>query len=293
MTKTYVIDSGMNGYGMMYPETPDVHKLMITHGQAGFFSCSTIAMQDIVIWSREHKKLPDIVDRHQQYAHYKVWALDSLIGHFFLENDNPIDCKEWFELTNDFTRELQYVDYRTLNFNMLNQFRDKYFAPSKYVSEIFTNLIRKYDIDFSNTCAVVFRGNDKQREMQIAPYSEFIHKAQEVNDSIFKMKGLSDTKGMRYFVLPDETEFLQAFTQSVPNSFCPSEVAHMPKQDSAVFYETPKPDRANQAANFLAALIVASRCKHLIIHSGNVALWSVIYRGNCDNVHQIREGVWL
>lgn len=230
MTKTYVIDSGHNGFGMEYPNNGVKHKLLVTHN-AGFFSCSTIALQDIVIWAREHGKLPDEVDRHQQYMHYKVWAHDTLIGHFFAETDADIDCSKWFELSEN--KELQYVDYRTLNFPILNQFRDKYFAPSKYVNEIVYNLIRKYDIDFDNTCAVVYRGNDKAREMQIAPYSEFIHKAQEVNDSIFKMKGLSGH--MKYFVLPDETEFLEAFTKSVPNSFCPSDVAHMPKQDSAVF----------------------------------------------------------
>ena len=271
---------------MEYPKEGQ-SKLLITHKEAGFFSCSTIALQDIVIWSREHKRLPDILDRHQQYMHYKTWAHQTLIGHFFEETDQPIDCSEWFELSEN--RELQYVDYKTLNFDMLNQFRDKYFAPSKYVRSVIDILERKHNIDYDNTCAVIYRGNDKNREMTVAPYSEFIHKANEVNDSLFKMKGLSGD--MKYIVLPDETEFLEAFTQSVPNTTC--FVKHMPKKDSAVFYELPLPERANQAADFLAALIIASRCKHLIVHSGNVALWSVIYRGNCDNVHQIRDNVWL
>lgn len=272
---------------MAYPKEGQ-SKLLVTHN-AGFFSCSTIALQDIVIWSREHKRLPDMVDRHQQYMHYKTWAHQTLIGHFFEETDADIDCSEWFELSEN--RELQYVDYRTLNFPMLSQFRDKYFAPSKYVKSVISEYERKHNIDYDNTCAVVYRGNDKARETTIAPYSEFIHKAQEVNNSLFKMKGLADKDGLQYIVLPDETEFLEAFTQSVPNTKC--FVRHMPKKDSAVFYELPLPERANQAADFLAALILASRCKHLIVHSGNVALWSVIYRGNCDNVHQIRDNVWL
>lgn len=253
---------------------------------AGFFSCSTIALQDIIIWAREHKGLPNIVDRHSQYMHYKSEPSQTLIGHFFNEKEGYINCLDWFEMTSQTDTELQFTDYRNLNFDRIAPFIEKYFSPSDYVNSIIKHYEEKYNIDYHNTCAVFYRGNDKNRETTIASYDAFIGKAEEV----LTMHG---GEGFRFLVQPDETEFLQAFTSSHPNSFNFEETPHMRKCDSAVFFEMPIKERANYAAHFLAAVIVMSRCKHMIIHSGNCGLWSVLYRGNMNNVHQILNNNWL
>lgn len=290
----HIIDSASNGQGMNYPKTGNINKLTVTHN-AGFFSCSTIALQDIVIWSREHKRLPDIVDRHGQYTHYKSQPLQSLIGHFFNEQPNDIDCSQWFEVSYD-NRELQFSDYHKLDFAATKPFIDKYFTPSQYVLDIVANLERKYNIDYDRTCALYYRGNDKNREMQVAPYEMFIDKAKEVlahNKSTVAHKGLTSDADLRFLIQPDETEFLQACYNDLPNCFNFEETPSIPKQDSAIFFELPIEQRADFAAHFLAATIIVSKCKHLITHTGNCGFWACLYRGNVNNVHQIRDNVWL
>lgn len=283
MYRDYIINSGNNGHDMSYPKSGK-SRLHISHN-AGFFSCNTIALQDIVIWSREHKHLPNEVNRHNQYSLYKHEPHSSLIDLYFAEQDNYIDCSTYFELTYE-NRELQYIDYRNLIFDNVTPFVRKYFAPSEHVMRIVEGYERDYNIDYENTCAVFYRGNDKNREASIAGYEEFVGKALD----IWADAGI---EGMKFLVQPDETEFLEAFKSAHPNSFNFAETPHISKQDSAVFLQMPTEKRAEFAAYFMAAVIVMSKCKHMIIHTGNCALWAVLYRGNMNNVHQIRDGVWL
>lgn len=45
-------------------------------------------------------------------------------------------------------------------------------------------------------------------------------------------------------------------------------------------------DKLSFGMNMLAAVIIMSRCKYLITHTGNVAYWTLLYRGNFNNVTQ-------
>lgn len=255
-------------------------KLLVIHN-AGFFSCSTIALQDIIIYYNQNKGLPDVVDRSMQYMYYKCRAWDNLIPYYFKEADAQIDYTVELQATYE-ERELQYVDYKNLLFENLKPFMEKYFAPSDYVNSLVLSYEQMYEIDYDNTCAVFYRGNDKNREASIASYQSFIDKALEIRN-----------EKMKFLVQPDETEFLQAFTSAVPNCFNFAETPHIKKQDSAVFLEMEPEKRAEFAAYFLAAVIAMSKCKHMIIHTGNCGMWATLYRGNAMNVHQIRDNVWL
>ena len=43
------------------------------------------------------------------------------------------------------------------------------------------------------------------------------------------------------------------------------------------------------AQQFLAVMQLISKCKYLINHSGNVARWLILYRGNTNNTIQYYE----
>lgn len=258
-------------------------------------------MQDVVIWSRQHKRLPDILDRHDQYSWYKSEPNQSLIDHFFKETDQYIYTGDWFELT-EAKEELQFTDYKLLNFDMIAQFRDKYFMPSQYILDKVAFLEDKYKIDYENTCGVLYRGNDKNRETNIAGYDQFILKAMrqwldmtvipEGDCTYTEIVGLPNKPC--FLVAPDETEFLDAFKHSMPDyALCMEETAHMPKKDSCIPLELPYAERAEQAANFFATVLMLSKCKYLITHSGNVSLWACIYRGHMNGVSQWLNGSWI
>lgn len=285
--KTHIIDSGSNGFDMRYPRKGEVDKLMITHN-AGFFSCSTIALQDIVIYHRQNKKLPDIIDRGFQYSNYKSNPSATLIPHFFKEADFDIPFTDYYEISHD-NSELQFSDYKKLDFERAKPFIDKFFQPSDKVMEYVAMYEQKYKIDYENTIGVFYRGNDKNRETKIAPYSEFTDKAEQVYTDMYLPFG----DNYRFFVLPDEFEFLEAMYALSKNVITPDELPICQNKDSAMFFELPYEQRADYAQRFFAAVIVMSKCKHMITHSGNCGLWATLYRGNSDNLHQWLNDKWI
>lgn len=260
--------------------------LKITHN-AGFFSCCSIALTETMIDFNINKSLAE-VDRTKQYSNYKTDNKQNLIPLYFNEGAQGIPYNGEVRLTTDKTY-FQFSDYRLLCFDEVKPFLDKFFTPSQHVLDIVKMYEEKYQIDYENTCGVFYRGNDKNRETTIAPYEEFIGKAINVEYSI----GRWGTNDFNFFVLPDETEFLEAFNAALPMAFTFDELPHMRKKDSAMFFELPLNERAEYAAKFLAAVIVMSKCKHLITHSGNCGMWAVLYRGNTDNVHQWLTDRWI
>lgn len=267
-----------------------MRKLRVTHN-AGFFSCCSVALTDIMIDFNQNKGLADIVDRTQQYEHYKLSKGENLIPVYFDEQPDPIPYNGEVRLTTDKTF-YQFSDYRLLCFDEVKPFMDKFFTPSDYVMSIVRHYEEKYQIDYENTCGVFFRGNDKNRETKIAPHGEFIQQTRLLEYQL----GLDSVEAanLRYWVLPDEPEFWDAFRAVYSeHSITPDELPMCHNKNSAMFLELPQSDRADYGAKFLAAVIVMSRCKHLITHSGNCGMWAVLYRGNIDNVHQWLIDKWI
>lgn len=270
--------------------------LCLSHN-AGFFSCCTIALCDIMSYFNMHHKLPDVVDRSFQFSFYKAVASDNLIPLFFNE-DKEFNLSSLGFLKTvsggethysngrvDITHEnveAQYSDYKKLLLHQILPFVSAYFAPSDEILTRVTALKEKYNIDYANTCAVLYRGNDKVKEYPRATYDEFSIMAQEYHHS------------HRFFVLPDENEFWDYFNSDYDNSFKLDETPNINKDlDTANFYQIEQSKRADYAAWFLAAIIVASKCDKLITHSGNVSMWCVLYRGKTDGVHQWQNGKWI
>jgi len=250
--------------------------LKITHN-AGFFSCATIRLIEIMKYFNQHKRLPETVDSSEQFAFYKKNLSDDIVSMFFKEGDNKIIHRGDMEITKE-PGEVSFGDYSKFIFEDIAPFIEHYFTPSDKVWDIAQGYISNYNIDIDNTCAVFYRGNDKVKECVITPYGDFINKAQEI---------LNDNPDIRFLVQPDETEFLEAFTSAFPDRcFYFAETPHMRKKNSAIFYELPAHLKTEHGCNFLGAVLVIASCKHLITHSGNGGMWAVLYRGNFENVHQ-------
>jgi hypothetical protein len=257
--------------------------LPILHN-AGFFSCSSIALEDLLVYYNTHKRLPETFDRSYQYLNYKGHPSQNLIPYYFREEESEIPFIKKIDVTLIKEAEPQFSDYKFLCHDDLKPFLDKYFTPSEKVMLMANTLKAKYDLLFSNTCAVFYRGNDKNRETKIGSYEEFISRAKLVQQA---------NPGIQFLVQPDETEFLDAFLAEFPDSVYFSETPHMRKKDSVIFNELPQHKRAEYGAWFFAALLNISQCKHVILHSGNCGIWTCLYRGNSINVHQWLNDKWL
>jgi len=287
-----IINSGANPpFSPMIDET----KLVVIHN-AGFFSNSSIALQDIMIYYKNHGRLPDIVDRSIQYAFYKSDTVSDLVPFYFdeksfeigelpyTENDDYQIAMNPVAITFQENIDPQYSDYKQLDFNSMKPFIKKYFTPSEGVNSWELYLTEGNNIDFENTCAVFYRGNDKNRETQCANYYDFISQATKIEKK---------NPGIRFLVMPDEAEFMNTFKDNFPNSFTFHELPAMKKKDSANFLELPMSERAEYGKKFFAAVLIMAKCKYLVTHSGNGGLWSVIYRGNAENVYQFLNGKWI
>lgn len=251
--------------------------LRTTHN-AGFFSCATLRLIDIMKFFNQHKGVPTIVDSSEQFVFYKNDLSENIVPAFYNEMV-PMDIIHTGEvmMTHE-PGEVSFSDYSKLCFADMAPFIEKYFSPSQTVGDMVHIYQSKYGIDFENTCAIFYRGNDKQKECVVTPYIDFIVQAQQI---------LEDNPGIRFLVQPDETEFLREFMAAFPGRcFYFTETPHMRKKDSAIFYELPPEKKTEHGQYFLAAVLTMAKCKHLILHSGNGAMWCAMYRGNFDNVHQ-------
>lgn len=258
-------------------ESRDV--LHIIHN-AGFFSCSTIALQEILMFHNEHKRWPDVVDRTQQYMNYKHRPTDNLIPMLFEERDTTFFYQGSRYMT-DARQEQQFSDYKLIRFADLSEALVRYFTVSEPVSRRIAEFEQLYNIDYENTVGVFHRANDKVKETAIADDSEYIRIAKQY-------------EGKRFLVVPDHWQFLHAFKAALPNSFYIEANPCMDRdEDKAIFMLLPHRDRPEHALNFLATVIILSKCKRLITHSGNGGFWACLYRGHANNMHQYLNGEWL
>ncbi len=253
--------------------------LKIIHN-AGFFSCHSKRLEGIVWFFNTYRFLPDRVDSSAQFSLYKSHPQDDLTSLYFKDSDGttiPYDHHI------SFYNELQFSDYKTLDLVGLKSFIQKYFSPSEQVQSAMSLYEKKYHIEYSHTCGIFYRGNDKSTETSIASYDSFISQARVIQ---------AQHPGINFLVQTDETEFLDAFKKEFPEAISIEEVPHMHKKNSAIHDELNTTERAEFGAHFFAALLMQARCQYLITHSGNCGLWAVLYRGNCTNVYQWLNNSW-
>jgi hypothetical protein len=278
-----IINSALNA---VIP-TPMNKEILYTIHNAGFFSNSTIRLMDIVRYFNTKKRLPDEVDSSVQWLHYKSYPGDRLDTFYFTEQEGTINYESEIDspyITTD-CMAIQFHPYHNIKFEQLKPFVDKYFTPSDTVTSVLRLYEIKYNLDYNNLCAVFYRGNSKFREMKIASYDYFIDKAKEVK---------AQHPNMKFLVQPDEKEFLEAFQQAFPiDTIYFTETPMINKQDSDNFFELSLDKRKEQGTNFFAALLAISKCHTVITHSGNCGLWTALYRGNSNNLHQIFNNEWL
>lgn len=250
--------------------------LTIRHN-AGFFSCATIRLIEIIKFFNQHKALPDVVDSSEQFAFYKKDPTEDIVPSFYSEARGSIEHEKEIVVTNE-PGEISFGDYSKIHFSEVTPFINKYFHPSVEVQSMVNDYWMKYAIDAENTCAIFYRGNDKQKECIVTPYQDFIDQAQKV---------LDENPNIKFLVQPDETEFLTAFKEAFPGRCVYfSETPHMRKKNSAIFFELPAEKKTQHGQYFLAAVLVMAQCKHVVMHSGNGAMWLALYRGGMEGVYQ-------
>jgi len=147
--------------------------MKITHN-AGFFSCSTVRLSEIIQYFNNHKELPNDVDTSEQYDWYKEYDKNDITFKYF-KDYNEINEIIKYNKNIDFKNYYQYKVYSKLDFEGILPFVKKYFTPSDNIINIQEEMEKKYDLDYKNICVLFFRGNDKSSEVDLPSYDEYIY----------------------------------------------------------------------------------------------------------------------
>lgn len=252
--------------------------LKITHN-AGFFSCCMIKLESIISYFNKNQSLPKVVDGSEQFNFYKNEKRDVTFD--FFEHYDNIDIS--LKYTQDISlvsvpTENQFSDYSKINFEMISPILKKYFTASQSIKNIQKQFENKYNIDYDNICAVMYRGNDKIKEIIPPSYSEVIDKAKMIREK---------NPGIRFMIQTDEKEFVEEFMRCIDNCFHIEETPKINKNhDVSLQYVIHSDKKILYTSNYLASIQIMSKCKHIICTSGNGEMFIIMYRGSVNGVYQ-------
>ena len=236
--------------------------LKITHN-AGFFSCCSIRLLNIINFFNEKGTLPIYVDSSEQFSEYKLNVHDDITNIYFIQDYmSEINYENNIIISTE-EKELQFSNYKNILFENINFFIKKYFTVSDKINNIIKDLTNKYNIEYENICTIYYRGCDKILETNIAPYDDFFEKAENIKKY---------NPNIRFLVQSDEKKFIDHFLNKFDNSFYIKEIDFNRNFEHSMF--------------LLAIVKIMSKTKYIICSSSNVSLWIMFYRNNSNNITQ-------
>jgi hypothetical protein len=286
MVQIYITPDQLVAIKQIYKDTNSIvnivficsNTLYIFHTY-GFFSGCSVILNNLREYYNNNKRIPDSIDCSTVFRWYTPKSLmntDIRYEYFDLSIDIDIPYTGSFE----FDTNSQFINYKTLDFKAIQPFITKYFSPSKQIKDIVLHIETKYNIDYTTTCVLFYRGNDKITETTLSEYNDTIEKAKEIQ---------AIDPHIRFLIQSDETEYIEKMINEfgTTNTFyCKDEIRHMTKRNATVDHVF-SDKNYEYSKYFLALTIIMSKCKYIISGSnGNCSQWIALYRGNADNFYQ-------
>lgn len=232
-------------------------------GGAGVTSCLSVRLHDAINFYKEHLRFPDEIDCSGQFAIYQDYTTQNVSDYIFGDYvpDNSLKFVGydhgwqfgWYD-------EIQLEDLSKLAMNICPMSSNVGDQSFRFMERI------------KGRTAVLYRGNDKALDVPRTHYEAMIQMAQ-------------DTGSESFIVQTDENDFFDFFKERFPDSICLEEIPRINKNPDA-YVMPPKGERVIFAVNFLAALRAISTCEKVILNTGNTGIWTMLFRGNTDNVWQ-------
>ena len=253
--------------------------IKIVHN-AGFFSCCSVRLSDIVNYINVHGKTPLEVDSSKQFKMYKNNSDDDVTYDYFEHYDKINILIDNIHI--NYHWSYQFCDYSLLNYAKINPVLKKYFSPSKQINDIIENLTHKYMLDYDNICVLFYRGNDKITETFVnTNYNEY---DKYINSII------STNPNIKFLIQSDETEFIERMIEILPNNsfYFKDEIRHMKRCNNTVDVILNE-NNYMFSKYYLAITFIMSKCGYVICNSGNCSIWITFFRGNNHNVFQLKR----
>ena len=239
---------------------------------SGFFSNTTVLLKGIL----NNPKQGNVkVYNKKKYGIYKKHK-NHLVYFDFFEDPKTVDVVVPDKFNSKVYRMPHLMNYNKINFNALTPYIKKYFTPKKEIRDLSQNLINKYNIDVDNTCMIYYRGTDHFETIQ-AEYGSLLEIINKITDK------------PSIFAQSDDTNFLNYITKQYNNVGIFEENTHT-TSTNGLHYDSSNSENYESIKVLLAIMLIMAKCKYLIFgSSGNVAYWTVLYRGNMNNVHQPKD----
>ena len=244
---------------------------------AGLLSCSTTTLSDITASGRNVTKIKS----NFGMSLYKKWLLRNNWKSYFQTSiqtaspqlasaesgSYPKDIHDWWG-----------KDYAALPFKDVLDAVGLYFRLSPKVVKFSDSFVEKYGINLEETIGVHYRGTDKQTEIETPGLTEFISQAR-----LF----MQEMTNPKILLLTDEPDVVIGFETAFPGAVITiTELATPGGSLGAHTRDSKEPEVQGQI--FLAILSLVSKCKKVVTHTGNGALWEVLFRGSTEGLRQVR-----
>ena len=247
--------------------------IKVNHTKAGFFSCCTVRLSLIINYTNNKLKLPNEIDCSNTFNRYKVNKTNDITYDFFEKYENIITNNFNFNDKIIFNSMTQFTNYTHIDFNNISPFVKKYFTPSNQVRVIIEDIEQKYNLKYDNICVLYYRGTDKKQETTKCNYDDYLIYVNEI---------LKKHIDIQFLLQSDEQNFIEFMIKKLPNNtFHFNDEIKDTEKNSISF-----------AQKFLSIIQIMSKCKFIICGSGNCDLWTILYRGNMNNVFQSLNYGW-
>lgn len=274
----YVVAKGTTGRfaGCDLLAHPEVNELYCLWN-CGFYSNEFQVFNSLLTLLR-HGIIPERIDYSLGYRHFKKDPNQDIYPQFHKINEE-INLDLFSNIPLPDSNKCEFDLYR---FDIYNQIRDRFFNPSNIILERKNFLIDKYKFDPQKTISVLYRGTDKGTELKLASPTDYLKVVKRI---------LKDNPNFKVLLQTDQTQVIQYFYDQLGDILITFEETPSTTSNKVIWslMEQSDKDSIDWSQWFDAALRCVSECKYLVNHTGNVAFFANLYRGNIDNVFQFNE----
>lgn len=274
----YVVAKGTTGrYAgcdlLAHPEINELYCLW----NCGFYSNEFQVFNSLLVLLR-HGIIPERVDYSLGYRHFKKDPNRDIYSDFHKINEE-IDLDLFVNIPLPDSNRCQFDLYR---FDVYNKVRDRFFNPSDLILERKNFLINKYKFDPLKTISVLYRGTDKGTELKLGSPEEYLNVVKNI---------LKNNPDFKVLLQTDQTQVIQYFYEQLGDTLITFEETPSTTSNKVIWslMEQSDKDSIDWSQWFDAALRCVSDCKYLVNHTGNVAFFANLYRGNVNKVYQFNE----
>jgi len=236
----------------------------------GITSCLSVRLSDACAYAREHLKWPYDIDSSKQFWWYKDDESTDISPMYIAGYMKPHD-----NIISSYHHEWQWNWLDDVDYYMNAKLASLICPVSDKVVEIAMSIKPLVEGRYY----VLYRGNDKAKEIEPCPYETMVEMAKKSGHN-------------KFFVQTDDADFIAYFMDRMPNTTYSDLVPRIRANNEK--YVMPLTGKPYFGQNFLSLLYAASFADGLITTTGNTGIWAAFFRGTLENTYQHngRKGIW-